>query len=209
MKNSLLTRRNYLTGIGATSLLATAGCLSPYSYGELDNLARTIADDLTEHTPYEYRADGNGNEDPGNEVYVGWSEGMLNVSVDAEFAESDFCREEYANKELQQDPDRMENAKNEAFETLVAENPPLEAVYFYALRDTMRDLAPKENTTYYAFVVDFQNGSIWNEYSTQKAQQLNQSLANAKTPQRTAAEQFRNHGRFECGAPENMPRPPE
>ena len=115
MTKSVLSRRDYLAGIATTSLLVTAGCTSPYGFGELNDVAEVIARDLTDNTPYEYSVDEDGNEDPGNEVYVGWNEGMLNVSTDAEFAESEFCAEEYPNKELQQDPERMEKEKNEAF----------------------------------------------------------------------------------------------
>lgn len=209
MTNSGLTRRDYLTGIAATSVITTSGCLSPYGFGELDSVAQTIAQDLTENTPYDYRADEDGNEDPGNEVYVGWTEGMLNVSVDAEFAESEFCKEEYLDKELQQDPERMEEAKNEAFDDLLNENPHLNDVYFYAFRDTMRELESKDDTSSYAFVVDFQNGNIWNEYDAEKAWQLYQSVTNAENRSQTASEQFRDNGRFECGAPDDAPKPPE
>lgn len=209
MTKSALSRRDYLAGIATTSLLVTAGCTSPYGFGELNDVAEVIARDLTENTPYDYSVDEDGNEDPGNEVYVGWNEGMLNVSTDAEFAESEFCNEDYPKKELQQDPERMEKEKNKAFETLLNENPHINDVYFYAFRDTMRELEPKENTSYYAFTVNFQNGNIWNEYSDQKAWQLYQSLTNAENPSLTASEQFRNNGRFECSVPEKMPEPPD
>lgn len=209
MTRSCPFRRDYLRGIAAISLIATSGCASPYGFGELNAVAQTIAQDLTEHTPYDYRADENGNEDPGNEVYLGWSEGMLNVSVDAEFAESEFCNEEYSNKELQQDPDRMEQEKTKAFDALLTENSYLSDIYFYAFRDTMRDLEPKENTAYYAFRLDFGNGSIWNEYQAGKAHQLYESLVGSGDPKQTATEQLRNNGRFGCAPPDDMPRPPE
>lgn len=153
--NSVLTRRDYLTGIAATSLIATSGCASPYGFGELNNVAQTIAHDPTEDTPYDYRVDANGSGDPGNEIYVGWSEGMMNVSGDAAFAESTFCTEEYLDKELQQDPERMEKKKNEASDNLLTENPCLDDAYFYSVRDTMRDLEPDESTSSYASAVDF------------------------------------------------------
>jgi hypothetical protein len=209
MTNATVTRRAYLGGIAGISILTVSGCASPYGYGELDTVAETIAEDLTHNTPYEYRADENGNEDPGNEVYVGWSEGGLNVSVDAEFAESVFCNEAYGKKELQQDPERMEKEKNDAFDSLLKENPHLSEVYFYAFRDTMRDLEPKENTSYYAFRVDFSNGSIWNEYEKENARQLYESLEGSEDPIEAASKQFRDNGRFDCSAPENMPTPPE
>lgn len=208
MTGPKLSRRDFLAGLAVLSTPLTSGCLSPYGFGELNSLAQTIARDLDENTPYGYTVDKNGNEDPGNEVYVGWNEGMLNVSVDAGFAESKFCNTEYPKKELQQDPERMEREMNRAFEALLNENPYLDDVYFYAFRDTMRDLGPRENTTYYAFNVEFENGSIWNEYSREEAQQLYESLKSSIEPMHTASQQFREHGRFECTVPGKMPRPP-
>lgn len=117
-------------------------CL-PSGHGELNQLARTVVSDLARHTSYDYTVDEDGNEDSGNEVSVGWGEGMLEVSVDAAFATSRFCVE-YPKKSLQQDPERMEGKKSGAFDTLIEQNPHLDEVYFYALRDTMRELEKKK-----------------------------------------------------------------
>ena len=209
MANSGLSRRGYLAGLVTVFVIATPGCFSPYDFGELNRVARTIARDLTENTPYEYSVDENGNEDPGNEVYVGRSVGMLNVSVDAEFAVSEFCNEEYWKTELQQDPERMAQEKRNAFETLLSNYPSLRKDYYYAFRDTMRDLERKENPSYYAFRIDFLNSSIWIEYSDEKAHQLYESLKRSEEPIQTAAQQMLNNGQFNCSAPEDMPRPPE
>lgn len=48
------TRREFLAGLAAASLPLYSGCASPYGFGELNDLAQTIAQDLTENTPYDY-----------------------------------------------------------------------------------------------------------------------------------------------------------
>lgn len=201
------SRRSVLAGFVAAAGLTVSGCASPYGFGELDQVGETIAEDLTKNTPYSYSLDSDGKEDPGNEVNIEWNEGALFVSADAEYAESQFCRTEYPKKELQQDPERMAQEKQKAFDTLLEENPSLDDVYFYMFTNTMGGIEPRENTGYYSFRIDFDNGNIWNEYAKDEALEMYESITDSDNPMETASQQFRENARFECSG-ENLPKPP-
>lgn len=204
-----LDRRTVLAVAGGALAAGLSGCTgSPYSFEDgRSGVQQAIADRLTEDTRYDYVPDRNAEEDPPNEVFVGWRNGVLNVSIDApEDLESRFCEETYWDKELQQNGTKMERAQGRALERLRAEEPALDAVVHHGFLGAMeRAEAPDDGDFPLEFDVDLANGTI--VYSDDDPMALYDRATAADDTRAVLLEAFWGEARFDCSAASG-PRPP-
>lgn len=207
------TRRRFLGlagGATAGSMASTlAGCLgSPYGFeGGRGEVQRSIADRLTAETAYDYVPDDDGQEDPPNEVYVGWRNGTLNVSIDGpDGLSSTFCEGRYWNRTLQQNGTLMDHAEDEELARLRAAEPALDDAVAIGFLTAMERARPPEDRDFpLEFTIDLANGSV--TYSDGDPDALFDEATASADVRRVVLDRFWREARIDCGAA-SAPRPP-